>query len=144
MAAALAAGADGVRVGTRFLAAEEAGVHPIWAQALIAAQAQDTVYLEAFSPSWPNDPQAHRILRSCVEAAQAFQGEVVGETLSLDGNAGADRRFTGVADRTTSGAIEAMWLAAGKSVGGVKRVQPAAEIVLELAEDAERLLGRWT
>src|SRR3954452_6709625 len=35
MAAALAAGADAVRVGTRFLAAEEADVHSRWAEALI-------------------------------------------------------------------------------------------------------------
>ena len=34
MAAALAAGADGVRVGTRFVAAEEAGVHPVYTEAL--------------------------------------------------------------------------------------------------------------
>ena len=33
---------------------------------------------------------------------------------------------------------------AGESVGGVRRVQPAAEIVRELADGAERLLGRWT
>jgi nitronate monooxygenase len=30
VAAALAAGADGVRVGTRFIAALEADVHPAW------------------------------------------------------------------------------------------------------------------
>ena len=32
---------------------------------------------------------------------------------------------------------------AGESVGGVKRLQPAAEIVRELAGEAERLLRRW-
>jgi hypothetical protein len=36
----------------------------------------------------------------------------------------------------------ALW--AGESVSGVKRVQPAAEIVGELAEEAERLLQRWS
>jgi nitronate monooxygenase len=35
MAAALAAGADGVRVGTRFAAAEEAGAHPRYVEALL-------------------------------------------------------------------------------------------------------------
>ena len=49
MAAALAAGADGVRVGTRFVAAAEAAVHPEYVAALIAAEAQDTAYTEAFS-----------------------------------------------------------------------------------------------
>jgi nitronate monooxygenase len=54
MAAALAAGADGVRVGTRFVAAEEAGAHPAYVQALIAAEAQDTAYTDVFSVGWPN------------------------------------------------------------------------------------------
>ena len=43
MAAALAAGADGVRVGTRFLAAEETEAHPAYVNALIEARPQDTV-----------------------------------------------------------------------------------------------------
>ena len=45
---------------------------------------------------------------------------------------------------TTTGAVEAMSLWAGESAGGVTRVQPAADIVRELAEGAERLLRRWT
>jgi hypothetical protein len=32
---------------------------------------------------------------------------------------------------------------AGESVGGETRVQPAAEIMRELAGEAERLLRRW-
>src|SRR5205085_858127 len=48
MAAALAAGADGVRVGTRFLAATEAAAHPEYVAALIASQAEDTIYTTAF------------------------------------------------------------------------------------------------
>ena len=76
MAAVLSAGADGVRVGTRFLAVEEAEVHPDYLKALIAAEAQDTIYTEAFSVTWPNAP--HRVLRSSVEAAQAFEGKLVG------------------------------------------------------------------
>jgi hypothetical protein len=40
----------------------------------------------------------------------------------------------------TSGRIEAMALYAGESVGAVERIQPAAEIVRDLAEGAERVL----
>lgn len=66
MAAALAAGASAVRVGTRFVAAEEAGAHPDYVKALIKSEEKDTVFTEAFSEGWPNAP--HRVLRSCVEA----------------------------------------------------------------------------
>src|SRR2546421_19212 len=70
MAAALAAGADAVRVGTRFLAAEEADVHASYVEALLEAGPEDTVLTEAFSTMWPNAP--HRVLRSCVTAAEAL------------------------------------------------------------------------
>ena len=82
VAAALAAGAAGVRVGTRFVAAAEAGVHPRYAEALVRARAQDTVYTEAFSAEWQ---APHRVLRACIAAAQAFEGAVVAERTSLDG-----------------------------------------------------------
>jgi NAD(P)H-dependent flavin oxidoreductase YrpB (nitropropane dioxygenase family) len=42
-----------------------------------------------------------------------------------------------------TGNIEAMSLWAGESVSGVTQVQPAAEIIQELVEDAERYLRRW-
>jgi nitronate monooxygenase len=141
MAAALAAGAAGVRVGTRFVAAAESGAHPAYAQALIAARAHDTVYTEAFSVGWPDAP--HRVLRSGVAAAEAFEGEVVGERTRLDGARIPIRRFeAATVDRTTTGALEAMPLWAGESVSAVTRVQPAAEIMGELLEEAERLLGQ--
>jgi NAD(P)H-dependent flavin oxidoreductase YrpB (nitropropane dioxygenase family) len=140
MAAALAAGAAGVRIGTRFVSAEEAGAHPTYVQALIGATARDTVYTETFSAYWPNAP--HRVLRSCVEQAIAYDGEIVGERTTLTGVRMPVRRFgAGVPMHDTSGAIAAMALWAGESVGGVQRVQPAAEIVLELAQGAEQLLS---
>jgi hypothetical protein len=45
--------------------------------------------------------------------------------------------------RETTGLIEAMALYAGESVDRVRAVQPAAQIVHELADDAELLLRRW-
>jgi nitronate monooxygenase len=141
MAAALAAGADGVRVGTRFVASEEAGVHPTYVKALVDARAQDTVYTRTFHVGWPEAP--HRALRSAIEAAEAFHGEIVGKAVGLDGKEVAIPRFgTRVPDRTVTGEVAAMSLYAGESVDGVKRVQPADEIVRELVEQAERLLGR--
>lgn len=143
MAAALAAGAAGVRVGTRFIAALEAHAHPLYVQALIAAQPEDTIYTEAFSYGWEHAP--HRVLRSSMEAAEAFQGEIVGRRFDPDDNVWVEKhRFqpVSVTDEYT-GAIEAMPFFAGESVSGVKRVQPAGEIVRELADEAERLLRRW-
>ncbi len=141
MAAALAAGADGVRVGTRFVATEEAGVHPIYARALVAARAQDSVYGRTFHVGWPEAP--HRALRSAIDAAEAFPGEIVGKVVGLDGTEVAVPRFgSRVPDRTATGDVAAMSLWAGESVGAVKRVLPAREVVRELVEEAEQLLRR--
>ena len=142
LAAVLAAGADGARIGTRFIAAEEAEAHPRYVEALIAATPTDTVRSDTFALDYPGAP--HRALRSSVAAAQAFQGDVVGEVLSPSVDRVPVRRFQKLTiTRHVSGAIDAMPHWAGESVGGVTRVQPAAEIVRELADGAERLLRRW-
>lgn len=139
MAAALAAGAAGVRVGTRFVAAQESGAHPRYVEALIAASAEDTVLTDTFSTDWPDAP--HRVLRSSVEAATANQEEPVGHSES---GWGVPRLHPTPPNRETTGRIEAMALYAGESVDGVNAVQPAAEIVHELADGAEQLLRRWS
>src|SRR5439155_20314544 len=88
----------------------------------------------------------HRVLRSCVEAVERFQGDVVGETAqpwAPEVRVPVRGGESFVADRTTTGEIDAMPLWAGESVGGVKRLQPAGEIVRELADEAEALLRTW-
>lgn len=127
---ALAAGAGGVRVGTRFLAADEADVHPEYLARLIGADAIDTVLTEKFSVMWPNAP--HRVLRSAIEEANAFEGDIVGEATFGDSRMPVPRFSVPCPTRSTTGAIGAMALYAGESVGAVQRRQPAAEIVREL------------
>lgn len=145
MAAALAAGADGVRIGTRFVAAEEAMAHPDYVQALIAARAGDTIVNDDFQIDWPAPAAPGRLLRSSVEASTAFEGDVVGEAQHFyaDGTYPVMRWGVDAVRIGHVGAIEAMSLWAGESVGGVRRVQPAAEIVQELVEEAEQHLRRW-
>jgi len=143
LAAVLAAGADGARIGTRFVAAEEAEAHPRYVEALIAARPTDTLRSDTFALDFPGAP--HRALRSSIAAVEAFQGDVVGEVFRpSDGDRVPVRRFQKLTiTRHVSGAIEAMPHWAGESVGGVTGIQPAAEIVRELTDEAERLLRRW-
>ena len=143
MAAALAAGADGVRVGTRFIAAEETGAHPRYLEQLFAARASDSVLTDAFWVGWPDAP--HRVLRSSIAAAETLPVGPIGEgSHILTGQPYPVLRFArGAPHQGMTGEIDAMALYAGESVGGVRQVQPAAEIVRELAEEAETLLRRW-
>jgi len=133
MAGALAAGASAVRVGTRFVATHEANAHPEYQQALVDARAGDTVLTECFSLFWEHAP--HRVLRAAVEAAEAFDGGMVGE--------GVPRFSAQPPERATTGTVAAMALYAGESVGAVRAVVPAADVVRELSEGAEALLRAW-
>jgi NAD(P)H-dependent flavin oxidoreductase YrpB (nitropropane dioxygenase family) len=140
-AAALAAGADAVRVGTRFVATQEADTHPDYADALVHARAEDTVLTEAFSVMWSDAP--HRVLRSCVDEARALDGDTVGE-VEIGGTTMPIPRLSVLAPtRATTGSVDAMALYAGESVTDVSGVVPARDVVLEIATGAEVLLRRW-
>lgn len=142
LAAVLAAGADGARVGTRFLVTEEAETHTTYMQALIAAEAEDTVVTQAYDLGFPNAP--HRVLRSCLEAAQATEDEVVG-TVADGWNEERVEMHHFEPDglhKSATGNIAAMCMYAGESVSSVKKAQTVAEIVNELTSQAETLLGR--
>jgi NAD(P)H-dependent flavin oxidoreductase YrpB (nitropropane dioxygenase family) len=141
LAAVLAVGADGARIGTRFVAATESDAHPDYLTALIEAGPEDSVHARVFVVGWD---APGRVLSSCAGAAESFVGDIVAEAPSLDGTHVSVHRFEpAVATRGTTGAVEAMSLWAGESVVGVTRVQPAAEIVREVADEADRLLRRW-
>jgi nitronate monooxygenase len=128
MAAALVAGADAVRVGTRFVAATESIAHPAYVDRLIESTADDTVITTAFGDGWPDAP--HRVLKSAIAA---------GESL------GAAQSWSPEWPTTSYvGPAESRALYAGQSVAAVRSRQPAAEIVAELIEEAERALSRTT
>jgi len=133
VAAALAAGAEGVRIGTRFIAAAESDAHPAWVQAVIDADAADAVVSNAYNVGLP-EPGPHRVLRSSVEAAgQLAEGEDVGVIRLAGAEIPVVRFAASPPTRESTGTIEAMPFYAGQSAGAVRAVQPAAEIVAELA-----------
>jgi nitronate monooxygenase len=143
LAAALAAGADGVRLGTRFLATDEANIHPDYKDALVDAEATESVLTDAFHVMWPAPKRTSRVLRRSLDAANAFRGETVAEVVL-----GGERRTLPpfhLAPPTAEavGHIEAMPHYAGESCGAITDIAPAATLVRRLVEDAEaRLLRR--
>ena len=143
LAAVLAAGAAGARVGTRFLVSAESDAHPDYLDRLLAADASDTVLTEAFSVMWPNAP--HRVLASAVDAAQALAGqETIGEMLVDDTRVPVPRLSVFPPSRGATGHVEAMALYAGESVASIRTVEPAAAILAELVDGAARALRRAT
>lgn len=130
VAAAFAAGADAVRIGTRLAAAAEADAHPDYVAALVEAAAADTELTTAFSVMWPDAP--HRVLRSSISAARAHDGETVGEVTVGSDKIPVPRLSPMMATKGFRGDARATPLYAGHSVDGVQRIEPAAEIVSEL------------
>lgn len=139
VAAALALGAQAAWVGTRFLLAEEALVHPDYRRRLIAAAETDAEwYADLYNVQWPDAP--HRALRNSTAAAWEIagrppSGERPGEgeaVARLASGAPLVRYSSAMALEGATGDVEALSLWAGQSVALAKRIQPAAEIVAEL------------
>jgi enoyl-[acyl-carrier protein] reductase II len=138
LAAALALGADGVWVGTRFIATPEARALPGFREGILASAEDGTTISRAFSGKtmrvlkndttarYDNDPS---LLRPFPE--QLMQSFADG-TFHL----GGDEDTLGV-DPTREG------YPAGQAVGGIDALLPAGEIVRSMVRDAETILARW-
>jgi nitronate monooxygenase len=128
---AMNARAAAVRVGTAFVATDESRAHPAYIAALLAAQSGDeTVLTTAFAVGWPDAP--HRVLKSALVAAEAFQGDVVGESGAPGARQPVPRFSVAPPNRHVEGRIDVMALYAGMGVGSVTRVRSAADLVADL------------
>ncbi len=141
-AAALAAGAGGVRIGTRFVASKESAAHPDYIASLLAANAEDTVLTDTFSVMWPNAP--HRVLKSAVAAVDTLTEDIAGEVTWNDKKMPIPRYSVFAPTVDTQGATQAMALYAGESVSSIDRVESVAEIVESLMLDGLKQLARAT
>lgn len=109
--ATLALGADGVWVGTAFVASAESLAHDIYKRRLVAATTDDTVYRTGYSFGW-GIGTPHRVIPGA-----GLRGLVGGGARATDKPAMAER----------------LSLYAGQGVGKIKDILPAAEIVARLA-----------
>jgi NAD(P)H-dependent flavin oxidoreductase YrpB (nitropropane dioxygenase family) len=138
LAAVLAAGAAGARIGTALVASDEADFHPDYKRAVVAGSSADAVYSTIFNAFWPNAP--HRVLRSAIDAVRALETPTVG-AMQLGGHRVEVPRAAGVAPAAdATGRIDAMALFAGQGVGSVTQLRPADTILRELARGAEKYL----
>lgn len=147
LAAALALGASAAWIGTRFLAAEEASIHPDYLACLIEATEQDTAHFDnLFDIGWPDAP--HRVLKNGTtriwkEAGQALAGARPGEgdILGHDAKGEAILRYQSVTPGAgLTGSIQDLPMWSGQGVRMVRRVQPVADIIDEILRDAKNII----
>jgi nitronate monooxygenase len=136
LAAALAMGAAGAVMGTRFKASEESEV-PRWQkEAIAASDGSDTVYdpiLDAaYGLVWPHGVTG-RAFRS------RFTAEWEGRYEELMTRVGGYPPFGFAFELAGDPATAINW--AGESAGQVTRVEPAAEIVRRVTAEAEACLA---
>ncbi|WP_157601702.1 NAD(P)H-dependent flavin oxidoreductase [Saccharomonospora halophila] len=143
VAAMLAAGAAGVRMGTRFIASAESGAHPEYVSALLAAGPEATQISDGFAecPLCATMPRA-RVLRSAVAAVDDLDTDVVGSTTMAGTSRSVPKRAGLPPHRGVRGYVEAMALYAGECVTAVNDVPTAGALVRELAANTRDLLDR--
>ena len=120
MAAALALGAEGVQLGTVMVTTVESPIHPNWKQAIIDAEATDTVFLNTHASP------ALRALRTGRTSA-----------LEFDHDTNAMGAFGNVRDLYFGGDLEAGIALSGEVAGRITASRPVADVIRECAEGCE-------
>jgi nitronate monooxygenase len=150
LAAALVLGAQAAWMGTRFVVADESLAHHAYKDRVVAATETDAVWSTGvFDIGFADAPVRtldNGTLRAWREAGSIASGERPGEggivAHRSDGRPVIRYDFAPPVEGM-SGDLEAMANYAGQSVGVVRARQPAADIVREVAADAERILGSF-
>jgi nitronate monooxygenase len=115
-------------MGTRFLASQEADVHPVYKQKVLQAAETDTVYSCLYDDGWPNAP--HRTLCN----STLTNGEASGSP------PGGARPGEGEGIASWANGMNITRYSPGQSSGLVSRLQSAHDIVKEMADEAIRTL----
>ncbi len=132
LVAALALGAEGINMGTRFLATQEAGVHENMKKKLVESSERDTTL----------------IFRSLRNTARVFKNEVAEEVVKIESDGGGikdvahlvsgDRGREAMAAGNLDGGI---W-SAGMVTGLINDVPTVAELVSRISAQAQQLIEK--
>jgi NAD(P)H-dependent flavin oxidoreductase YrpB (nitropropane dioxygenase family) len=136
LAAALALGADGVLLGTRFLASKESPLHANYKQAILDSDGHDTLLSEipdiAAGIVWPGAMSRSR--------RNKFIERWAGREWSLRQNQAGT--LTEIRAARQRGDTEDAPLTMGQDAGLIHDIPAAAEIVARIARDAEEILAK--
>jgi len=134
LAAALALGAEGVLIGTRFLATDESPLHPNFKQAIVHSDGHDTTLTEipdiASGRIWPG--AMARTLRNCFVEQWAGREWALRQQARAAWEALLAARQAGDADHAA--------LLVGQDAGLIDSVIPAAEVIQRMVAEAERII----
>ncbi|WP_089936431.1 NAD(P)H-dependent flavin oxidoreductase [Candidatus Entotheonella palauensis] len=134
LAAALALGADGVLLGTRLLATEEAPIHPQYKEAIVRSSGHDTVLTEipdiAAQQVWPG--AMARALRN------GFIERWAGQEWRLRQQ--ADEVGTEIQRARQEGDVDNASLLIGQDAGLIDAVLPVHSVIEQMAAQASEII----
>lgn len=136
LAAALALGAQGVWMGTRFIASREAHAGGLYKQVIVEASDEDTIVtrsysgkpMRVFKNDWTTDWEARPqdIQKFPMQAMMSHQAGVMG----------------GIGGQIEGLSRERSAFAMGQGAGAIHDVKSAAEIIGEIIAEAEAIIAR--
>jgi NAD(P)H-dependent flavin oxidoreductase YrpB (nitropropane dioxygenase family) len=134
LAAALALGAEGVLLGTRFMATIEAPIHPNFKQAIVESDGHDTVLTEI------PDLATQRVWPGAMSRAKRnkFIERWAGREWALRQNAGEIGRQAAAA--RASGDVENASISYGQDTGLIDSIKSVKEVVLDIIAEAEGIM----
>lgn len=130
--AALAMGAEGVVMGTRFVATTESLAHPKFKEWIVNAQETDTVIIQR------SIRNAARVMRNAA-AEKVLEMEARGASLEelltvISGKVGRRALF--------EGDLEGGTFAIGQCIGLINEIKPVKDVIEEIVRGAEEILSR--
>ncbi|MFT3950477.1 MAG: enoyl-[acyl-carrier-protein] reductase FabK [Oscillospiraceae bacterium] len=131
VAAAFMLGAEGVQLGTRFLAAEECQIHENFKKLVIGAKDTDSIVTGRFTG----------------HPCRGVKTKFAKSLLTFEREGGTPEAFEEITlgslrKAVVDGNIEEGSFLCGAIAGMVNKIQPTSEIVAEIMTEAERLLGK--
>jgi enoyl-[acyl-carrier protein] reductase II len=136
LAAALVLGAQGINIGTRFLASVEAPISEMWKQAIIAAESEDAVKVDVWNDIFPRGSVAYDTVPRSIRTSFIEKWQKSREVARQE----AERLRAEVISAIQQGKMEEFIPWAGQTVGLVHDILPAAEIIKRIIKEAEEIL----
>lgn len=136
LAAALILGAQGINLGTRFLASAEGPISAQWKQNIVSAQSEDTIKFEAWDDIFPPGENAYPVLPRMLPSPFAKKWMSRRDEARRE----SERLQAEVETSIGNGTWGDLMPFTGQTAGLIDEVLPAGEIVRRIAAEAEETL----
>ena len=135
LAAALALGAEGVLLGTRFLATEEAPIHKNYKEAIVKSTGNDTILTHIpdliSGTTWPGGGSA-RALQNDFIKYWSEREDLIHQNAKEINKASLRARKEGSIDKTS--------LLIGQNAGLIDSIMTANDVIVKMVEQADKII----